>query len=59
MRGAKGAIPRNFPKSLRRLCDQYGVLLIFDEVATGWSHRAVLRWIKPQVCPICWCWVKA
>ena len=48
--GGFRAIP-GISKVLRRLCDQYGVLLIFDEVATGWSHRNHVCAGFKQVCP--------
>lgn len=40
IQGAAGMLlqPSGFLKKLRRLCDQYGLILIFDEVATGFGR---------------------
>lgn len=40
--GAGGMIPasREFLETARRLCDQFGVVLIFDEVVSGFRYRA-------------------
>ncbi len=35
--GALGAPPEYFP-TIRQICDKYGVLLILDEVITGWGR---------------------
>lgn len=36
--GGYHVVKHSFLKALRQLCDQYGVLLIFDEVQTGIGH---------------------
>jgi len=40
--GAGGMIPasREYLQTARRLCDQFGVVLIFDEVVSGFRYRA-------------------
>ena len=41
-RGGDRCPPAGWLASLRRLCDSHGVLLIFDEIFTGFGHR--IRW---------------
>jgi len=47
-------LPRqDFVEGLRRLCDQYGIVLVFDEVITGFRHglggyQAILG-VKPDI----------
>lgn len=38
--GSTGALvpPKGYLKRLREICDQYGILLILDEVITGWGR---------------------
>ena len=53
--GAGGMIPasREYLETARRLCDQHGVVLIFDEVISGFRYRAgdvgVLYGIRPDL----------
>jgi putrescine aminotransferase len=39
---------------IQDLCDRYDILLIVDEVMSGWAHRQVVRhqhypWVKPDL----------
>jgi beta-alanine--pyruvate transaminase len=45
MQGSAGVIipPKNYLKRLREICDKYGILLIFDEVITGFG-RLGTKW---------------
>ena len=38
--GSTGVLPppKNYLKRLREICDKHGILLIFDEVITGWGR---------------------
>ncbi|PPR47707.1 MAG: Beta-alanine--pyruvate aminotransferase [Alphaproteobacteria bacterium MarineAlpha5_Bin9] len=38
--GSTGTLvpPKGYLKRLRKICDKYGILLIFDEVITGWGR---------------------
>jgi len=38
--GSTGALvpPKGYLKRLREICDKYGIILIFDEVITGWGR---------------------
>ena len=52
--GAGGAIPaeRDFLKGLRELCDERGIVLIFDEVITGFRFYKGARYyynVKPDI----------
>lgn len=44
--GGYVVVSKNFLKGLRRLCDKYKVLLIFDEVQTGIGHTG--KWFACQ-----------
>ena len=38
--GSTGTLipPKNYLQKLRKICDKHGILLIFDEVVTGWGR---------------------
>ena len=38
--GSTGTLipPKNYLQKLRNICDKHGILLIFDEVVTGWGR---------------------
>ena len=46
-------VPFDFNQKVRELCDEFGALLIFDEVVTGFQighgWRAGLFWVKPDL----------
>jgi adenosylmethionine-8-amino-7-oxononanoate aminotransferase len=56
-----GAVPPTFGyfRGVRKLCDQYGLLLILDEVMCGMGRTArCTRSSRKACCPIWWCWAK-
>jgi acetylornithine/N-succinyldiaminopimelate aminotransferase len=49
--------PSNFLRGLRALCDQHGLLLIFDEIQTGFARTGDLfvyqrAGVKPDIMPV-------
>jgi succinylornithine aminotransferase len=55
IQGEGGVIPADieFLKGLRELCDQFGALLIFDEVQTGVGRTGALYAYMNTVLPRC------
>ncbi len=54
--GSTGTLvpPKGYLKRLREICDKHGILLIFDEVITGWGRTgsafAAQEWnVKPDI----------
>ena len=41
--GGVRVVPHTFLRALRKLCDDHGLLLIFDEIQTGVGHRRHVR----------------
>ena len=46
--GSTGTLvpPKGYLKRLREICDKHGILLIFDEVITGWGRMGELLQLK-------------
>ena len=49
--GSTGTLvpPKGYLKKLREICDKHGILLIFDEVITGWGRMGA-----PFACSSIW-----
>ena len=41
--GSTGTLvpPKGYLQKLREICDKHGILLIFDEVITGWGRTGI------------------
>jgi adenosylmethionine-8-amino-7-oxononanoate aminotransferase len=56
-----GAVPPTpgYFRGVRKLCDQYGLLLILDEVMCGMGRCGTLYAFEQEgCCPTWWCWAK-
>ena len=56
MQGEGGYVqpPKSFMQGLRKICDKHGILLIYDEVQTGFGRTgkyfaAELSGVKPDI----------
>ena len=61
IQGAAGMLlqPKNFLKKLRKVCDENDVLLVFDEVATGFGRTGKMFACEhEEVCPDIMCLAK-